>query len=43
MPRRKPKARELDDQAVMKRLFPKKAREVVKKTAQESRKPPRPR
>jgi hypothetical protein len=38
MPRRKPKARELDDQAVMKKLFPKKVRETAKKTALESRK-----
>jgi hypothetical protein len=37
MPRRKPKARELDDQAVMKKLFPKKIREESKKTALESR------
>jgi hypothetical protein len=37
MPRRKPKARELDDQAVMKKLFPKKVREESKKTALESR------
>lgn len=38
MPRRKPKARELDDQAVMRKLFPKKVREAAKKTALESRK-----
>jgi hypothetical protein len=38
MPRRKPKARELDDEQVMRRLFPKKAREEAKKTAQEARK-----
>lgn len=38
MPRKKPKARELDDQAVMKKLFPKKVREEAKKTALESRK-----
>jgi hypothetical protein len=38
MPRKKPKARELNDQDVMKKLFPKKVREEAKKTAQESRK-----
>lgn len=38
MPRKKPKARELDDQAVLKKLFPKKVREEAKKTALESRK-----
>jgi hypothetical protein len=38
MPRRKPKAREMNDQQVMHKLFPKKAREAVKKTALESRK-----
>jgi hypothetical protein len=43
MPRRKPKARELNDEQVMKKLFPKKVRDESKKTALESRKPPRPR
>jgi hypothetical protein len=38
MPRRKKKARELDDSEVMKKLFPKKARETAKRTALESRK-----
>jgi hypothetical protein len=38
MPRRKPKARELTDEQVLKKLFPKKARETAKKTALESRK-----
>jgi hypothetical protein len=38
MPRKKPKARELTDEAVMKKLFPKKVREEAKKTASESRK-----
>jgi hypothetical protein len=38
MPRRKPKARELNDEQVMKKLFPKKARDEAKKTALESRK-----
>jgi hypothetical protein len=37
MPRRQKKARELDDAAVMKKLFPKKVRETAKKTALESR------
>jgi hypothetical protein len=39
MPRRKKKARELTDEDVMKKLFPKKVRETAKKTALESRKP----
>jgi hypothetical protein len=39
MPRRKPKARELDDEAVLKKLFPKKVREEAKKTALDSKKP----
>jgi len=39
VPRRKKKARELTDEDVMKKLFPKKVREVAKKTAVESRKP----
>jgi hypothetical protein len=38
MPRKKKKARELDDQAVMRKLFPKAVREGAKKTALESRK-----
>lgn len=38
MPRRKPKARELTDKDVMKKLFPKKVREEAQKTALESRK-----
>lgn len=37
MPRRKKKARELTDEDVMKKLFPKKVREAAKKTALESR------
>jgi hypothetical protein len=39
VPRRKKKAREMTDEDVMKKLFPKKVREEAKKTAQESRKP----
>lgn len=39
MPRRKKKARELTDEDVMKKLFPKKVREAAKKTALESRNP----
>jgi hypothetical protein len=39
MPRKKPKARELNDDAVMKKLFPKKVRDEAKKTALRSRKP----
>jgi hypothetical protein len=38
MPRKKKKARELTDEETMKKLFPKKAREELKKTALESRK-----
>jgi len=38
MPRKKKKARELTDQDVMKKLFPKKVREEAEKTASESRK-----
>jgi hypothetical protein len=38
MPRRKKPARELTDEDVMKKLFPKKVREEAKKTALESRK-----
>jgi hypothetical protein len=38
MPRRKKKARELNDEDVLKKLFPKPVREEAKKTAQESRK-----
>lgn len=38
MPRRKKKSRELTDEDVMKKLFPKKIREEAKKTALESRK-----
>jgi hypothetical protein len=37
MPRRRKKARELDDKEVMKKLFPKKVREESKRTALESR------
>jgi hypothetical protein len=40
VPRRKKKARELTDEDVMKKLFPKKVREKAKKTALESRKTP---
>jgi hypothetical protein len=40
MPRRKKKARELPDDAVMKKLFPKPVRDEAKKTALESRKSP---
>lgn len=39
MPRRKKKARELTDEDVMKKLFPKKVRESAKKTALKSRNP----
>lgn len=39
MPRRKKKARELTDEDVMKKLFPKKVREEAKKTALGSQKP----
>lgn len=39
MPRRKKKARELTDDDLMKKLFPKKVREEGKKTALESQKP----
>ncbi|HKO38634.1 MAG TPA: hypothetical protein VJU14_09730 [Solirubrobacterales bacterium] len=38
MPRRKKKARELTDEDVLKKLFPKKVRDEAKKTALESRK-----
>jgi len=38
MPRRKKKSRELTDEDVLKKLFPKKVRETAKKTALESRK-----
>ncbi len=38
MPRKKKKARELTDEDVMKKLFPKKVRETAKKTALDSRK-----
>jgi hypothetical protein len=38
MPRKKRKAREMTDQDVMKKLFPKKVREEAEKTALESRK-----
>jgi len=38
MPRRKKKSRELTDEDVMKKLFPKKVREEAKKTALESQK-----
>jgi hypothetical protein len=39
MPRRKKKARELTDDELMKKLFPKKVRDSAKKTALDSRKP----
>jgi len=39
VPRRKKKARELTDEDVMKKLFPKKVRDEAKKTALESRNP----
>jgi len=38
MPRKKRKAREMNDQDVMKKLFPKKVRDEAEKTALESRK-----
>jgi hypothetical protein len=38
MPRKKKKARELNDEDVLKKLFPKRVREEAKKTALESRK-----
>jgi hypothetical protein len=38
MPRKKPKAREMTDEDVMKKLFPKPVREKAKKTALDSRK-----
>lgn len=38
MPRRKPKARELTDEDVLRKLFPKRVREEAKKTALKSRK-----
>lgn len=38
MPRRKKKARELTDEDVLKKLFPKQVRDKAKKTALESRK-----
>jgi hypothetical protein len=38
MPRKKKKARELKDDAVMKKLFPKDVRDEAKKTALENRK-----
>jgi hypothetical protein len=38
MPRRKKKSRELTDEDVLRKLFPKKVREEAKKTALESRK-----
>jgi hypothetical protein len=38
MPRKKKPARELTDEDVMKKLFPKKVRESAKKTALDSRK-----
>jgi hypothetical protein len=39
MPRKKKKAAGMTDEEVMKKLFPKKAREDAKKTALDSRKP----
>jgi hypothetical protein len=38
MPRRKKRAHELTDDEMMKRLFPKKVRDLAKKIAQEARK-----
>jgi len=38
MPRKKKKARELNDEDVLKKLFPKRVRDEAKKTALESRK-----
>jgi hypothetical protein len=38
MPRRKKRAYELTDEEMMKRLFPKKVRDLAKEIAQESRK-----
>jgi len=38
MPRKKPKARELTTEDALKKMFPKKVREEVKKTALDSRK-----
>ena len=38
MPRRKKKARELTDEELLKKLFPKPVRDEAKKTALESRK-----
>ena len=38
MPRRKPKAPELRDEELLRKLFPKKVREEAAKTALESRK-----
>ena len=38
MPRKKPRARQMTDEDVMKKLFPKKVRESARKTALESRK-----
>jgi hypothetical protein len=38
MPRRKKKSRELTDEDVLKKLFPKQVRDEAKKTALESRK-----
>jgi hypothetical protein len=37
MPRKKKRAKELNDDEVMRKLFPKKVREAAKKTASESR------
>ena len=38
MPRRKKRAQELTDDEIMKRLFPKKVRDLAKEIAQEARK-----
>lgn len=38
MPRRKPKARELTDEDVLRKVFPKRVRDEAKKTALQSRK-----
>jgi len=38
MPRRKKRAHELTDDEIMKRLFPKKVRDLAKEIAQEARK-----
>jgi hypothetical protein len=42
MPRRKKKPAELTTEEALKKLFPKNVREVIKKTASESKKPTKP-